>query len=556
MLLTVYSNELSNNFRVDLKDNIILPPYTTIKMTNALLSLAHNFVIENDTPIKIRYNNVNNTPNTFLILSGTYTLAQLAQHIELRINQNATNNGIKNMKCSMTYDLDKGYNAGCFNIDLELTSLDVNLFRENDFTVANWGTFTEDKLDSILDDTTISITTVNDNSYLGITSILKDGLEESSWGYCWINEDVKIQNWLEPISSLKETAPPSTHNQPYGALSFQDNNNTDNSYAVCLNQGQIAFTGITNNTFDDIKKWTQTPIVFLMCKSDAGGSYTDGDFVIFENNGGGLKEVYKNSNYSGSEIVGVSFSNGNKPEYYYADGGGNDWEKLAVSTTDANRYSFSNGDNLKLGFSSYEKIQADDEQYYQVVNIFSSGKINTDTNLTGYGQYVELDWNNNNNNDFGKLLGFDEDKYISDETGSSPAKLAKIDQSNEDKVSVLGYSTGAKTAPYINVNIDNLPIVSYGCNSTDDQFIGQNKCIASIPRYDFQGDFELNYNLVYNPVEANVIRLNNANEISLSSLDFRLQQADGTYPIDIVSPKSFVLDLQSEENIKSKHFKM
>jgi len=556
MLITIYSNELSNNFRVDLKDNIILPPYSTLKMTNALLSLAHNFVIEVDTPIKVRYNNVANAPIISLLLAGTYTLAELAQYIELRINQNATNNGIRNMKCTMTYDLDKGYNAGCFNIQIEMTSLLVNLFRENVWTDANWGTFTENKLDSILDDATLSTEEVNGVNYLAITSIQKDGVEETSWGYCFINEEVIIENWLEPTTSVKLDQPPSTHNQPYGAMSFQDNDNTDNSYAVCLNQGKNNFTGITNNTFDDIIKWTDTPIVMLMCKSDAGGSYVDGAFVIFENNGGGLKEVFRNDTFTGNEIIGVSFSNGNLPEYYYADGGGTDWGKLIVSTTDTNRYTFSNGDNLKFGFSSFGKIQADAEEYYQVLNVFSSGKIDTDTNLEGYGQYVELDWNNNNNNDFGKLLGFDDDKYISNETGSSPAKLAKIDQLNEDKVSVLGYSTGAKTAPYINVNIDNLPIVSYGCNSTDDQMIGQNKCIASIPRYDFQGDFELNYNLVYNPVEANVIRLNNAEEISLSSLNFRLQQADGTYPIDIVSPKSFVLDLQSEENIKNKHFKM
>ena len=49
------------------------------------------------------------------------------------------------------------------------------------------------------------------------------------------------------------------------------------------------------------------------------------------------------------------------------------------------------------------------------------------------------------------------------------------------------------------------------------------------------------------------IIINNAEEISVSQLRFRLQQSDGTYPIDIEAPISFVLDVQSESN---RHFKM
>lgn len=555
MLLTVYSNELSNNFRVDLKDNIILPPYTTIKMTNALLSLAHNFVIEEDTPIKIRYNNVANSPNTFVINAGTYTLAQLAQHIELRINQNANNNGIRNMKCSMTYDLDKGYNAGCFNIQLELTSLDVNLFRVNDWTVANFDTFSLLSDTALIDNALITRSMDGDENYMGATALSLGGTNVESWAYCSINKEVIIENWLEPTTKTNQDQTPTVHKQPYGSLIFKDNDQQDTSYAVLLNSADINFASLSlsNGDFDAITEYPNTPIVILYQKSNGT---VDGEVVIYENpDGSGLTEVYRNTLDGGGEFIGVSLSNGNSPEYFYASDG-DDWTRLQASPSATGRFTFNNGDNLRFGFTSYGICASTDVEDLQISSIFSSGKINTDINLNGYGQYVELDWNNNNNNDFGKLLGFDEDKYISDTTSSNPAELAKIDQSNEDKVSVLGYSTGAKTAPYINVNIDNLPIVSYGCNSTDDQFIGQNKCIASIPRYDFQGDFELNYNLVYNPVEANVIRLNNANEISLSSLDFRLQQADGTYPIDIVSPKSFVLDLQSEENIKSKHFKM
>ena len=157
---------------------------------------------------------------------------------------------------------------------------------------------------------------------------------------------------------------------------------------------------------------------------------------------------------------------------------------------------------------------------------------------------------------FGANLGFTEETHTADTTTDPTPTLAVLTppSQNDKEIDINGLESGVKKAPYINVNIDNLPITSYAVNSTDDpKDLGLTKIIACIPRYDYQGDFENNYNLRYDPVEANVVRLNNAEEISVSQLRFRLQQSDGTYPIDIEAPISFVLDVQSESN---RHFKM
>ena len=78
--------------------------------------------------------------------------------------------------------------------------------------------------------------------------------------------------------------------------------------------------------------------------------------------------------------------------------------------------------------------------------------------------------------------------------------------------------------------------------NTDNNGLDNSKCIASIPRYDNNGNFNIGYNLTYNPVEANVIKLNNAEEINVSQLRFRLQQSDGQIPQDLSTPMGFVLD--------------
>ena len=51
---------------------------------------------------------------------------------------------------------------------------------------------------------------------------------------------------------------------------------------------------------------------------------------------------------------------------------------------------------------------------------------------------------------------------------------------------------------------------------------------------------------MYNPVEANTIKLHNEHEINISQLRFRLQQADGQIPKDLDQPMSFVFDFDGD----------
>ena len=176
-------------------------------------------------------------------------------------------------------------------------------------------------------------------------------------------------------------------------------------------------------------------------------------------------------------------------------------------------------------------------------NIYGSLADNTYEKLDDYGQYIKWDWNGN-----GTDLGFTEASYEDSETGDV---LANSFFNNEEEVKVDGDSETEtyKTAPYINLMIENLPVNSYTDINTDtaENELDMSKCVASIPRYDQNGKFSIGYNLMYNPVEANIIKLHNEHEINISQLRFRLQQADGQIPKDLDQPMSFVFDFNGEK---------
>ena len=113
--------------------------------------------------------------------------------------------------------------------------------------------------------------------------------------------------------------------------------------------------------------------------------------------------------------------------------------------------------------------------------------------LGNYGQYIKWDWNGNGST---HLVLTDAD-YEKKTTGTN--NLAELEFANEDPILVDGDSTNEtyKTAPYINLMIENLPVDSYSDINTDttENELDNSKCIASIPRYDQNGRFTIGYNL-------------------------------------------------------------
>ena len=546
MLITIYNNEAKDSFQTNFKSNLILPKNCELKLTNAFISLAHRITIPADATkrtYKLSANDeTSGTAHEVVIDAGLYSLSALAR--ELQSKAQAVANAQKlSLDVNVTYDNSKGYGANAINFDIEALTRFANLFQNIPVTTADYATFVENADNVLVQDTTPTINIDNGVNYLGVSSILDTGGNPiDSWGYVVENEEITFHQWLLPSHSGNAHQPPSipANLEPYGAFSIQDNGKNEN-YWFGLGNGSTDFTNITTNDFTEFANLDNIPICILVVKKD-NGAFTAGSVHVYENSAGGLLEVGKlKTGFSANDKIGVSVQNGTNVVYWYRPHNGNKWKHIPIKHS-AQRYTPTTGEPLNFTYAVFEKNTAGTTNA-SMKNWYGSFADDDHEEVSNYGQYIKWDWNGN-----GTDLGFTELSYEDKETGTD---LAELIFHNEDDLKVDGDNDNEtyKTAPYINLMIENLPVNSYTDINTDtsENELDMSKCVASIPRYDQNGKFSIGYNLLYNPVEANVIKLHNEHEINVSQLRFRLQQADGQIPQDLDQPMSFVFDFNGEK---------
>ena len=546
MLITIYNNEAKDSFQTNFKSNLILPKNCELKLTNAFISLAHRITIPADATkrtYKLSANDeTSGTAHEVVIDAGLYSLSALAR--ELQSKAQAVANAQKlSLDVNVTYDSSKGYGVNAINFDIEALTRFANLFQNIPVTTADYATFVENPDATLVQDTTPTINIDNGVNYLGVTSILDTGGNPiDSWAYVIENEEITFHQWLLPSHSGNGHQPPSipANLEPYGAFSIQDNGQDEN-YWVGLGNGSTDFTNITSNDFTEFANLDNIPICILVVKK-TNGAFTANSVHVYENSSGGLVEVGKlKTGFSHNDKIGVSVQNGTNVVYWYRAHNGNKWKQIPIKHS-AQRYTPTNGDPLNFSYAVFEKNTAGTTNA-SMKNWYGSFADDDHEEVSNYGQYIKWDWNGN-----GTDLGFTEANYDDTETGTD---LAELIFHNEDDMKVDGDNDNEtyKTAPYINLMIENLPVNSYTDINTDtsENELDMSKCVASIPRYDQNGKFSIGYNLLYNPVEANVIKLHNEHEINVSQLRFRLQQADGQIPQDLDQPMSFVFDFNGEK---------
>lgn len=550
MLITIYNNEAKDSFQTSFKSNLILPKNCELKLTNAFIALAHRITIPADASKRTYKLSANDesagTAHDVVIDAGLYSLSALAKELESKAQAVANTNNLS-LKVNVDYDSAKGYDQGALSFDIEALTLFANIFHILAFGTGDYGTFTETLDSTLVSDTTAIILLDSGVNYLGVSSILNTAgtpAEVSSWGYILSNEDITFHKWLLPNQHGNAHQPPSIPSSlnEYGAISIQDNGNAEN-YWFGFTNGSTDFSSVADNTFAQIENLDNCPIVVLCMKTTAGG-ITAGSVVIYENaTGAGLVEVGRlKTGFAHNDKIGITIENGDEVVYWRRASGANHWKQIPIKHS-AQRYTPSTGDTLSFCYSIYGKNSGTASGDASMKNIFGSLADDDNEEVSDYGQYIKWDWNSN-----GDELGFENANY---EETTSGENLANLLFANEDPVEVDGDSAteSYKTAPYINLMIENLPVNSYSDINTDtlENELDMSKCIASIPRYDQNGKFSIGYNLMYNPVEANVIKLNNEHEINLSQLRFRLQQADGQIPQDLDQPMAFVLDFNGEK---------
>ena len=563
MLITIYNNNESDRFETDFKSNLILPKNCELKLTNAYIALTHEVNIP-ELSIVLMANGSDPIPYTVTIPAGTYTLQAVADLITLKTQTVADANSM-DLKINMKYDGSMGYSIGCFTLDVEAQSLLANLFQPLDVSSAGgYNTFTK-----VIDDILVSAVDIEihvntaggiKTSYLGATGILDKAtppVAVESWGYNIENAELVFEFWLRKGAGSAIQPPVKTDGA--GCLTFQDNGNVQNYY-VGLSSGKPGFLDLISNDFDQIENLDETPIYALVVKT-TDGTFNAGEVYFYENSGASAPHpvvakisARRHPNLfpiTQNDTIGFICNTGGNAvaEYYIKKAASTEWVRVNTYHKVA-RHVFDKSDDLSLCYSIYGANGGSTWQNTSIKN--PSGTLvggDLEDKLDEYGQSISWDWGTSGTGatESNLLFGFSDQVVTDNATGDD---LANVLAENEVDVPVDGYRTDSswKTAPYINLLCESLPVNSYTDTDTD---IGQNgldnsKCIASIPRYDLNGNFNVGYNLTYNPVEANVIKLNNAEEINVSQLRFRLQQSDGQIPKDLASPMGFVLDFNGQ----------
>ena len=546
MLITIYNNEAKDSFQTNFKSNLILPKNCELKLTNAFISLAHRITIPADkTTFKISANDESSgTAHVVTISAGIYSLSALAKEFDSKIKGVVDTNKLS-LEVDILYDSQKGYEQGALTFDIKALSLNANIYKNIPVETGEYATWVQNEDSTLINDSTAIIEFHNGVNHLGVSK-LEDtsNTDVDSWAYLVENEEITFHKWLEPNQLGNVHQPPSipASLEPYGALSIQDNGQNQN-YWFGFTTGATNFTGITSNAFTEIEDLDNCPIVVLVMKVANGAAFPANSVHIYENTGSGLKEVgKKKTGFNHTDKLAITIQNGNDVIYWYRAHNGSKWKQIPIRGNEQ-RFTPAVGDAHNFAYAVYGANADDSRASASMKNFYGSFAEDATAEVNDFGQYWKWDWNGN-----GEQFGFEDPTYEKTSTG---AELAEREFSNEAPVKVDGDTTleTYKTAPYINLMIDNLPINSYSDNNTDttENELDMSKCIASIPRYDQNGRFTIGYNLMYNPVEANVIKLHNEHEINLSQLRFRLRQADGQIPQDLDQPMSFVLDFNGEK---------
>lgn len=551
MLITIYNDQNSTHFSQDFAENVILPKNSTLKLTNALIPLSHNFVVAEAKTLKLKVNDKRlgvGATNDCVINAGTYTLDQLAHHIRTTFQTSLDANKAR-CKILISYDETQGYAPNVFKIQIQAESLNYNQQLFFAWGTANFSAKFRNSKNAVLIDTlTRQSAYVADpeSNVFGCKTLQKTGADIQTWAWNF-NLNMPLQFWNDPDAIGGDNKPPSIHNvnSPYASVSWL-NQGTSTNYIVCLSNG----VGVPNSSFiadNNFDKYINIQNVanIILVVNQTNGAFTAGEVYLYEWDGGSMSLVGKYEDVASpindQTEFGISLQEGQPPLYSMRKNGSTTWEHISINNG-AVRWNVDAGHAYTFTYSSYGATGNSDTDA-NIANLVGTFKPD-DIPVEDFGQFIQFGFNGNT--ELQEDLGFDNATYTDDKTGTNDK--ADLQFSNEDKIAVQGEELGLKKVPYVNFQIASLPIVSYSNTDTEQQGLTCSKTLASIPRYDEMGNYENVNNLTYAPTIPNEIKLNNAEEIVLSRLDFKLQQADGSYPVDLSLPQAYVIDVQSESN--------
>ncbi len=578
MLISLFEDTNAVKFSSILDTTLTIPKNATIRLNKAFIPRNHIVRIDatNDC-ISVNFHNERQSESLNLTLTqGDYGIQGLVAHINSLAAATITAKGtgqFSDFVFELDYDRSLGVEAGCLALELRGNSPYADFW-----ATVNWSrdTASQDwfqdfsKVAGASDTYTIPLS--NDDMRCSVLS--NGGADIKSWNNHWGLNKVITRTWW----GATKTVVPGDSDRPMVSNNWSGfkfaigdaftETGKDNSFWVGVTEdlSQIDMSSIANTDLSAIVG-AKGLIACAVFYGETANGKTKGDLEIFEDFNGTFTSVKLLATGVGTPIKGDEFAiclpenlagdTEKTIQYRYKQAGGaGDWRYVPVPNLQA-RPKPASTTNLYMcgGFynGSGTDVTINNMKFGGDPNMsFEAGALNTGSGFfSHYGRAgkIYLTGARNNNKNIKEDLGFQEDNY--GRTEGNPANILSVDFPNETEP--IHYDNSANQ-PFINLNITNLPIDSISCAATDSTTLGPgqvhhsaSKTISALPRYNADGDgLFTNVTIQADAQNEPTIRLNNASEITLNSLDFELRNGDGTVPTDLGLPLGIVLDIKQK----------
>lgn len=561
MLITVYEEDNSAYFKAKFTTPLTLPKNAEISLLKAYIPRDHNITID-DTNNQLYLQAHSDDPackTLIQLVNGKYGVGALAVHIQGVINAiqattEANNLGqLRNLGVYVSATIrDNSVGNETFKFFIRPRTISPSFYYEMNFdSVGNkisGANFEEVK--SVAGDTYTIVKTANNLR----CSVYDNAGAKKGWdNVCVIQRGLDRQRFApSPHVNIVKSLP--SYNETHTLINWKIGDITaggGNSFWVGVKQGGsvVDVSGCAVGDLSQISNIGGLVSCLAVYGETANGKNAN-SVEAFEDVGGTMTSLgaLSNNALEGEELIILiphNASTMSHNEYYIKKLNG---IILRINYANAHRYIPLPNQVFNICCGFYNGSGAEDT----ILNLRSgmdAGYMNAPNDTTkgvglfeSFGKYIEiyLSGANNDNKTLGEDLGFQHEEYDEDSSVGAVVGSA-LNITNEDDM-----ETNDQKQPYINLNITNLPVNSMSCSQSNssDIAVGEtqhnySRCVASLPRYNLDdGGFD-NLAIVFDD-NTQSIKLNNNNEIILSSLDFRLQNCDGSYPTDLLTPSSFV----------------
>lgn len=551
MLISVYNNSgNATDFQQDFTENIILAPNSTIKMLKAFIPTNRSLNIPADMILEYTLGGFDYPSTAITIPAGFYGLNEIAKVItELVTNSIVATN--QKGTFSMTHNEELGNTAGAFSFSLANLTFTPNIAK-----MINWndaGTPTADWKTT----TIVATTTFYKNfASLGTSSLLSSaGNPVKSWGYIGhFDTHPLYKSIFNNTNDINGAIPPISHpTANYGALWWNNRYGgnagaTNATYSVSICSATPDVSNVTaNNNITEFRKQKGIYSMVVVCGqaiNSAGVVASKGDLLIWEDDGSGfLAPVGRfEAGIGANDQIAIVIPDDTSPlEYWVNFNGTGIWREIGGLT--GTRYANAETDDIYMGFTAFEAMPTPTPSQANIKQIW--GSFDFLGEYGNWGEYVKFDWKTQAN---ATKFGYSAISYDKDTSGEAVPTLATIvDEKNDDPIPVSDDTENINRMPFVNVNINELPLQNYTISNPNSLGLSSSRTICSVPRYDILGNFKPDKaDAIVFENNTQVCPLNNAQEISISQLTFSIRNADGSVPTDLATPQGYILDVQPQ----------